>query len=33
MLALCPLPSTGVFQYQADNTFVNLEYRFGDLEE
>ncbi|MDA1359371.1 ABC transporter substrate-binding protein [Glycomyces luteolus] len=23
----------GVFQYQADNTFVNLEYRFGDLEE
>ncbi|GAA2171223.1 ABC transporter substrate-binding protein [Glycomyces rutgersensis] len=23
----------GIFQYQADNTFVNLEYRFGDLEE
>jgi ABC-type branched-subunit amino acid transport system substrate-binding protein len=23
----------GVFEYQADNTFVNLEYRFGDLEE
>ena len=25
--------SIGIYQYQADNTFVNLEYKFGSLEQ